>query len=388
MIPALHDELTAIRRDLHAHPELGMEEVRTAGLVATHLRDWGLDVTEGVGNTGVVGTLRGRREGGRSIGIRADMDALALQERTGLPHQSTVDGRMHACGHDGHTTVLLGAAKVLAEDPDFAGTVHFVFQPAEEGRGGARAMLADGLFDRFPCDAVYGLHSAPFLPAGMIAVGTGPLMAAAGEFSVTFFGNGGHGGLAPHAVADLSIVQAHYVLALQTIVGRNVPAAETAVISVGYVQAGNPSAPNVMPDRLVVGGTLRSFTPETTAVLEKRIPELAHGLAALHNCTAEVDVKWIAAPVINPVDQAGHLVRAATAAVGERHVLDSAKPLMASEDFSFLMEATPGAFAFLGTAGAAGAASPMVHTPLYDFNDDAIPTGVALWQNLVRQQLA
>ena len=211
-----HPELTAIRRDIHAHPEMGLEEVRTAALVAAKLREWGIEVTEGVGKTGVVGTIRGQAPGQRAIGLRADMDALAIHEQTGLPYASQNEGTMHACGHDGHTTMLLGAARYLAENRDFGGTVHLIFQPAEEGRGGAKAMLDDGLFDRFPCDAVYGLHNGPGMEQDKFVTCTGPMLAASGRFGVTFRGTGGHGGSSPHLATDVTMVQAHFVLALQS----------------------------------------------------------------------------------------------------------------------------------------------------------------------------
>src|SRR4051794_39958231 len=252
-------ELTEFRQDLHAHPELGFQETRTAARVAAALRACGVHVTEGVGGTGVVGTIHGSGSGAASIGLRADMDALSLVEETGLPYASRTPGLMHGCGHDGHTTVLLGAARRLAADRDFAGSVHVIFQPAEEGLGGASAMLDDGLFERFACDAVYALHTGPGLPVGTIATGTGALMAAGGTFDVTFTGTGGHGGQGAHLTADLMVAQATYVMALQTIVSRSVPALETAVVSVGYVNAGSPDAPNVLPAELSLGGTLRCF---------------------------------------------------------------------------------------------------------------------------------
>src|SRR5918997_4608780 len=261
--PTLLEELTEFRRDLHAHPELGFEETRTAARVAAALRAAGVEVTEGIGGTGVVGTIRGTTSGGGSIGLRADMDALSLEEETGLPYASRTPGLMHGCGHDGHTTVLLGAARRLAAGRDFEGSVHVIFQPAEEGLGGAAAMLDDGLFERFPCDAVYSLHTGPGLPVGTIATGTGAIMAAGGTFDVTFTGTGGHGGQGAHLTSDLMVAQATYIMALQTIVSRNVPALETAVVSVGYVNAGSPDAPNVLPAELSLGGTLRCFSKES-----------------------------------------------------------------------------------------------------------------------------
>src|SRR5918995_5049051 len=279
-------QLTEFRRDLHSHPELGFQETRTAERVAAALRASGIDVTEGVGGTGLVGTIRGVRSGDRSIGLRADMDALSLVEETGLPYASRTPGLMHGCGHDGHTTVLLGAARRLAAERDFEGSVHVIFQPAEEGLGGASAMLDDGLFERFPCDAVYALHTAPGLPVGTIATGTGPIMAGGGTFDVIFTGIGGHGGQRGRLTPDLMGGEAPYVMALQTIVSRNVPALETAVVSVGYVNGGRPDAPNVMPAELSLGGTLRCFSKQSQELVARRIHELADTIAAAYGCNA------------------------------------------------------------------------------------------------------
>jgi hippurate hydrolase len=386
-IAAYHPELTELRRDLHAHPELGGQETRTAQLIAATLRGWDVDVTEGVGGTGVVGTIRGRRSGRRAIALRADMDALPLDEQTGVSYASTHTGVMHACGHDGHMAVLLGAARYLAEDPDFSGTVRLIFQPAEEGRGGAESMLADGLFDRFSCDAVYGLHTGPGFPVGTLATADGPLMAGAGRFKVDFHGPGGHGGMSPHLTSDLTIAAAHYILALQSVVGRNVPPGETAVLSVGFLLAGTTEAFNIMPAELTVGGTMRCYSRETQALLGRRVTELAHGLAAAFGCSADVAVRWINPPLINPTDQAALVIRAARAAVGDQRVLPDMSPVAASEDFAHLLEARPGAFVFLGNGSGPDGRQHAIHTPHYDFNDAAIPAGVAYWVALVGQQL-
>jgi amidohydrolase len=380
-------ETTALRRDLHAHPELGFKEFRTAETVAGVLRASGIEVSEGVGGTGVVATIRGRRGGGGAIGLRADMDALSIQEQTGASYASRTEGVMHACGHDGHTAVLVGAARRLAARPDFAGTVHAIFQPAEEGLGGAPAMLEDGLFERFPCDSVYALHTAPGMPVGTIATASGPLMSAAGLFEVTFSGAGGHGGQGAHLTADLIVAAANYVLALQTVVARDVPALETAVISVGYVNGGSAEAPNVMPATLALGGTMRCFSRDTQELLGRRLEELAQSLAAAYRCTAAVQVTWVTPPLINPPDQAEIVVRAAAAAVGENNVHRTMPPVTGGEDFAFLMEARPGALVFLGNDPAGGGAVHNVHTPHYDFNDDAISVGVAYWTSLVKQVL-
>jgi hippurate hydrolase len=382
-----HAELTAIRRDIHAHPEMGMEEVRTAALVATKLREWGVEVTEGVGKTGVVGTVRGKRPGQRAIGLRADMDALAIPEATGLPYASQNPGVMHACGHDGHTTMLLGAARYLAEHRDFAGTVHLIFQPAEEGRGGARAMLADGLFERFPCDAVYGLHNKPNLPAGRFATRTGPALAAADRWSVTFRGTGGHGGSTPHLATDVTVAQAHFVLGLQTIIGRNVPAVEAAVLSVGAIAGGSFDSPNVMPAELRLSGTARSYSPAVRDLLERRIRELATTLAQAHGCSAEVEYRRGVPALVNHAEQTAVAVAAAAALVGEAAVDANAPPVTGGEDFAFMLEAKPGSFMFIGAGAGPEGRSPELHTPQFDFNDDIIPLGVAYWISLVDQEL-
>ena len=380
-------ELTEFRRDLHAHPELGFQETRTAARVAAALRAWGVDVTEGIGGTGLVGTIRGAGSGAGSIGLRADMDALSLVEETGLPYASRTPGLMHGCGHDGHTTVLLGAARRLAADRDFAGSVHVIFQPAEEGLGGASAMLEDGLFERFPCDAVYALHTAPGVPVGVIVTGTGPVMAAGGTFDVTFTGTGGHGGQGAHLTPDLTVAQATYVMALQTIVSRNVPALETAVVSVGYINGGRPDAPNVMPAELSLGGTLRCFSKEALDLLTRRIHELADTIAAAYGCSATARVTWITTPLVNAPDQVDIVARAARSVLGGENVITDMAPITGGEDFAFMLEATPGAIAFLGNGTAPDGTIHNVHTPHYDFNDEAIGAGVAFWARLVRQQL-
>jgi len=384
---SLHAELTGLRRDLHAHPELGFREVRTAEVVAGSLRRWGVEVTEGVGGTGVVGTIRGARPGDRAIGIRADMDALSMTEQSQLSYASKSPGVMHACGHDGHTAVLLGAARHLVEDPDFAGTVHLIFQPAEEGLGGAPAMIADGLFERFPCDAVYAMHTAPGLPVSTIATSAGPLMAAAGTFEVTFTGPGGHGGQGAHLTVDLIVVQATYVMALQTIVARNVPAEESAVITVGHVSGGSAHAPNVMPAEVSLTGTMRCFSEDIQALLSQRIEQLAESTAAAYGAIGTARVTWITPPLINPPEQTEIVIAAAAAAVGREQVITDLPPITGGEDFAYMMQAKPGAFVFLGNGTAEDGRVQNVHTPTYDFNDDAIPAGVTFWARLVESQL-
>ena len=386
-VAAWADELTALRRDIHAHPELGMEEHRTAALVAAKLRAWGVEVTEGVGRLGVVGTIRGTRPGQRAIGLRADMDALQITETTGLPWASTRPGVMHACGHDGHTAMLLGAARWLSRHRDFAGTVHLIFQPAEEGRGGARAMLADGLFDRFPCDAVYGLHNKPTIPAGSFATRKGPVLAAADRFCVTFRGTGGHGGSTPYLATDVTVVQAHFVLALQTIIGRNVPALEAAVLSVGSIQGGSPLSSNVMPAELVVTGTARSYSARVRDLLEQRIGELAKGLALCHGCTAEVEYSRGVPATVNHDEETELALAVAGGLVGKDRVDGAMAPVTGAEDFALMLEARPGNFMFIGSGAGPEGTSPNLHTPQFDFNDTIIPLGVAYWVGLVEREL-
>jgi hippurate hydrolase len=386
-VQAWQPELAAIRRDIHAHPELGMEEHRTSALVARYLEGLGIEVATGIGKLGVVATIKGRLPGQRVIGLRADMDALPIEERTGKPWASTTPGLMHACGHDGHTTMLLGAAKYLAANRDFAGTVHLIFQPAEEGRGGAKAMLEDGLFDRFPCDAIYGLHNKPTIPAGRFAIRKGPALAAADSFTVVFHGTGGHGGSAPHLATDVTVVQAHFVLALQTIIGRNVPAVESAVLSVGAIAGGSLKASNVMPATVTVTGTSRSYTPAVRDLLERRIAELAQGLAAMHGCTADVTYRRGVPPTVNHPEQTEVAMAAAAELVGEGLLDRNMTPVMGAEDFGLMLEKRPGAFMFLGGGTGPDGVSPNVHTPLFDFNDDIIPMGVAYWASVVAQEL-
>ena len=377
------DELTAIRRDIHAHPEMGMEEVRTSALVAAKLRAWGVEVTEGVGRTGVVATIKGRLPGQRAIGLRADMDALAIPEETGAAYASTNAGVMHACGHDGHTTMLLGAAKVLAQHRDFAGTVHLIFQPAEEGRGGALAMLADGLLERFPCDALFGMHCSPGMPVGQFGIRKGVAMAGGCMFHVTFTGKGGHGGATPHLSVDLSIVQAHFVLGLQTIVGRNISAFDPAVISVGYIGGGDRESANVMPAKMTVSGTARHYKDTTKEIIERRITELAEGLAKMHGTGVEVEFVWVAEPLENADEPTDMAIAAAAAIVGAEAVNPNMPQTGGGEDFAYMLRQKQGAFIRIGN----GEGSSGVHTPKFDFNDAAIPYGVAYWVELVKQEL-
>ena len=371
-------ELTAIRRDIHAHPELGFAEHRTAALVAGKLREWGLEVHEGIGGTGVVGVLR-RGNGQASIGLRCDMDALPMQEATGLPHASANAGRMHGCGHDGHTTMLLGAAQYLARSGDFAGCVNFIFQPAEEGRGGAMAMLKDGLFARFPCDSVHGMHNKPGLPVGQFAIRSGPAMAGCAFFDLVITGKGSHGAR-PEASVDPVVVAAHLTAALQTVVARNVAPTDIAVLSVTRIVAGD--AYNVIPQTATLSGTARAFRRETMGLIEASMRRLATGIGAGFGATAALDFRFLFAPVVNQPAETTAMADAAAAVAGEAAVERHDALNNVSEDFSDLMEQVPGAMIHIGNG-----ASADLHQPTYDFDDEAIPYGVALWATLVERKL-
>ncbi|RYH11302.1 amidohydrolase [Tropicimonas sp. IMCC6043] len=373
--------LADIRRDLHAHPELGFEETRTAGIVAAFLRDIGLEVTEGIGGTGVVGALRGG--GTRSVGLRADMDALAMPE-TGTPTwASTIPGTMHACGHDGHTAMLLGAAAALAADPPM-GNVFFIFQPAEEGRGGARAMVEAGLFDRFPCDMVFGLHNMPGLAVDEMAVVAGPQLASSDSWRVTLRGVGTHGAK-PHLGRDPVTVAGHFLAALQSIPGRVVDPLQPAVVSACSLAAGDPKALNVIPDFVEIGGTARAYTPEVRDQLETEIGRLAHGIAQAMGVEAEYTFIRRIPPVVNdPATTAVAL--AAAKAVSRGGVREDFPPSTAGDDFAFFGQEVPGAYVWLGNGPARDGA--LHHNTGYDFNDNAIATGVAFWAEVARRALS
>jgi amidohydrolase len=372
------DELAAIRRDIHAHPELGLEEYRTADLVAEKLQEWGIEVHRGVGKTGVVGVLR-NGNGQGAIGLRADMDALPMQEATGLAHASQIPGRMHACGHDGHTTVLLGAAKYLAETRGFNGTVNFIFQPAEEGRGGADAMLKDGLFQRFPCDAVYGLHNRPGIPVGQFATSPGVRFAGAAFFDVTITGKGGHGAR-PQETIDPLIAACHIAAALQSIVSRNISAQDSAVVSITRIHAGD--AHNVIPHDATLGGTVRTMKADVMAAVERHMKQLAVSIAEGFGAQAVVDFRNLFEPVVNDPNEVVLYADAAALVAGEANVERNAPPAMGSEDFGAMMQQVPGAHILFGNGDTAG-----VHNQLYDFNDEAIPYGVALLAAITEKKL-
>jgi amidohydrolase len=374
-IEAFTDELVAIRRDLHAHPEIGFEEVRTSGIVAEKLAAWGIEVHRGIGGTGVVGILEGTGGPGRRIGLRADMDALPMDEITNLPWRSTIPGRMHACGHDGHTTMLLGAARYLAENRGFAGTAIFVFQPAEEGLGGARAMLADNLFERFPCDEIYGLHNAPNLDPGQIAVFPGPAMAGADFFDIRITGKGSHGAM-PHVGRDPVIVAISLAAALQTIVSRNADPREAAVLSITQIHAG--SAYNVIPEEAVLAGTVRTFSPDIAKLIRERMREICAGMAATFGVQVDIDIRGIFDVLVNHPEQAVATAAVAAEIVGAGNVLTEPKPVMGSEDFADMLRVVPGAYAWVGHAG-----SVPVHNPAFVLDDGILPIGASLLARLV-----
>ncbi len=379
-IDAFKDELTAIRRDLHAHPEIGFEEVRTSGIVAEKLAAWGIEVHRGIGTTGVVGVLEGTGGPGRRIGLRADMDALPIQEITNLPWRSTVAGKMHACGHDGHTTMLLGAARYLAENRGFKGTAIFVFQPAEEGLGGARRMIAEKLFERFPCDEIYGLHNAPQLAPGQISVFPGPAMAGADFFDIKITGKGSHGAM-PQMGRDPIVVAMSLAAALQTIVSRNADPREAAVLSITQVHAG--SAYNVIPEEAVLAGTIRTFSEETGELVRSRMREIAAGTAATFGVTIEVDIRNIFNVLVNHDAPAQAVAQVAGEIVGAQNVLTEPKAMMGSEDFADMLRVVPGAYAWVGHAG-----DVPVHNPAYVLDDGILPVGASLLARLVETRAA
>ncbi len=379
-------DLTAIRRDIHRHPETAFEEVRTARIVAEKLESWGLKVHRGLATTGVVGTLKGDKPGQKAIGLRADMDALHLQEKNAFDYASSIPNKMHACGHDGHTTMLLGAAKRLAAAPDFAGTVHFIFQPAEEGLGGAKVMIEEGLFEKFPCDVVYGMHNMPGFPVGHFAIRPGAMLASSDSWEVTFKGTGGHGAM-PDRGTDPTFVAAQFIVAVQGIVGRNVPSSQAAVLSVGHIAAGTYGSPNVIPSEVLIRGTARSFSPDVRKLLERRLAEVADGIAKAGGCQAESKYFRRYPALINAKEQTSVAVEAAAMTVGRENVNPNVTPIAGAEDFAFMLESKPGAYIMIGNGGAGEGGCQNVHSPLYDFNDEILTTGAAYWMNLVQLEL-
>ncbi len=376
-IADLHDEITEWRRDLHANPELQYDVHRTAGVVAKKLREFGADeVVEGIGRTGVVGVIRGRDTGsGRVIGMRADMDALPIHEATGLPHASTVPGRMHACGHDGHTAMLLGAAKYLAETRNFDGTAVVIFQPAEEGGAGGHEMVKDGMMDRFGIQQVFGMHNFPGIPVGEFAIRAGSVMASTDQFTIDIEGKGGHAAK-PHDCIDTTLVAAQLMQALQSVVARNVDPVESAVLSITSLHTGG-DAFNVIPQTVHMKGTVRALKPEIRELVEQRLRTVIDGIAAAFGATVKLDFQRGYPVTVNHDAETAFAADVAEAVAGAGRVERDLAPLLGGEDFSYMLEARPGAFIFLGNGD-----TQMVHHPEYDFSDEAIPYGVSYWAKL------
>ena len=384
--------IAAVRRDIHAHPELCFEEVRTADVVAQKFTEWGIPIHRGLGKTGVVGIVKGRDGGanGRAIGLRADMDALPMQEFNTFAHASVHKGKMHACGHDGHVAMLLAAAQHFAKHRNFDGTVYLIFQPAEEGGGGARVMIEDGLFEQFPMEAVYGMHNWPGMPVGTFAVSPGPVMASTSEFKITLRGKGGHAAL-PHTGIDPVPIACGMVQTFQTIISRNKKPVDAGVISVTMIHAGE--ATNVVPDSVELQGTVRTFTVEVLDLIEKRMRQIAEHTCAAHDATCEFEFVRNYPPTINSPAEAEFARKVMAGIVGEERVLPQ-EPTMGAEDFAYMLQAKPGAYCFIANGDGAhremghGGGPCMLHNPSYDFNDDLIPLGATYWVKLAEEWLA
>ena len=386
-----HAELTAIRRDLHAHPELSYEEFRTSDVVAAKLTEWGIEVHRGMGGTGVVGVIRGKGNSTRAVGLRADMDALPMQEVNTFAHASTIPGKMHGCGHDGHTTMLLGAARYLAESRDFDGIVYVIFQPAEEGGAGAKRMVDDGLFDTFPMDAVFGMHNWPGMPVGQFGLTDGPIMASANEFKITLTGKGSHAGM-PHLGADPVMAVVQLAQSMQTIVTRNRNPVDAAVLSITQIHTG--SADNVVPNDAVMRGTVRTFTLETLDLIERRMREISEHTAAAMGCTVDFQFDRNYPPTINHPKEAAFSAEVLRDIVGSQNVNAGVDPTMGAEDFAFMLLSKPGSYIWLGAGlgehrdAGHGMGPCMLHNGSYDFNDEVLPLGATYWVELARKWLA
>ncbi|CAH1665138.1 M20 aminoacylase family protein [Chelatococcus asaccharovorans] len=381
-IAGFADEIVALRHDLHQHPEIGFEEVRTSEIVAQKLAEWGIEVYRGYGKTGVVGRLKGRHEGNRVVGLRADMDALPIVEATGLPYASVHHGVFHGCGHDAHTAILLGVARYLAETRDFAGTVQFIFQPAEEGLGGARAMLADGLFRDFPVDEIYGLHNAPgtYLPPGHLRVSPGVSMAAADFFDITLRGKGAHAAH-PDTAHDPIPAVAELIQALQTIVSRNVRATDPVVLSITRVHGG--TAYNVIPETVSIAGTVRAFSDPIREVVRERIRAISHHVAAAHGAVAEVEIRDVFSVLTNDPDSVNHVAVVARQVLGDSKVVVEKARILGSEDFADFLKHAPGAFFSIGHNGMVP-----LHNPGFILDDGLLPIGASVLSRLVESRLA
>ena len=379
------DEFIAVRRDIHRHPEMGYKEYRTSDLVAEQLEQWGYQVTRGLGGTGVVGQLK-RGSGTKTLGLRADMDALPIEEATGLPYASCHAGIMHACGHDGHTAMLLAAAKHIAQNVQFSGTLNLIFQPAEEGLSGARKMMDDGLFTQFPCDAVFAMHNMPGHPQGHMVLRDGPMMASSDNVTITLEGVGGHGAM-PHHAADPVVAGSAIVLGLQSIVARNVDPQETAVITVGAFNAG--VANNVIPQRATLRLSVRALHRDVRALLEKRIGELVHAQAQSYGVQASIDYQRGYPVLVNHLRETDFARDVAETLVGTERVTRQGKALTGSEDFAFFLEEVPGCYLLIGNGDGSGGGhgACMVHNPGYDFNDQNVAVGSAYWALLTERFL-
>jgi len=384
-IRAYHDELRKLRRDIHAHPELAFQESRTATLVADRLGAWGVEVHKGLAKTGVVAVIPGKRKAsGRAIGLRADMDCLPMHERNTFAHRSQNEGRMHACGHDGHTTMLLGAARYLAETRNFDGTAYLIFQPAEEGGGGGQVMLSEGLFERFPANEIYALHNWPGLPAGQMAVRAGAVMAATDELQISVRGRGGHGAM-PHLAVDPVVAAAHIITALQTVASRTVSPLDSVVVSICSMATSQVGVFNVIPDHVKLVGTVRTFEAATRDLAERRVREIATKTAEAFGCTAEVTYERGYPATVNTAREAEFAARVGRRVFGDDNVITDHEATMGGEDFSYMLQARPGAYVFLGQGGAAGGC--LLHNPNYDFNDEVIPLGAGYLAALVEEAL-
>lgn len=388
VLPAVGEiaaDMVALRHQIHAHPELAFEEFATSDLVANRLTEWGYTVHRGLAGTGVVATLK-RGSGLKRLGLRADMDALPIQESTGLPYASQVPGKMHACGHDGHTAILLAAARAIAQNPGFDGTLNLIFQPAEEGLGGGRRMVEDGLFERFPCDAIFALHNMPGFPAGKFGFKDSSFMASSDSVTVTVTGRGGHGS-APHLAADPIVAAAHIVVALQTIVSRNVDPRDMAVVSVGAIHGGD--APNVIPNSVLMRLTVRAYRPEIRAMLRERITDLVQSQARTLGVQAEVEYHWRYPALVNDEAATAFARQVALDWLGEEGLLPPLQPLTGSEDFSFMLEQCPGSYLIVGNGEGEhhSTGGCMVHNPGYDFNDALLPIAASYWVQLVHRFL-
>ena len=386
VVPGVADiasEMKEWRHDFHANPELAFQEHRTSQLVAERLESWGIKVTRNVAQTGVVGTLEGKLSpGSRSVGLRADMDALPMEEENDFAHRSTVPGRMHGCGHDGHTTMLLGAAKYLAESRDFAGTVHFIFQPAEEEFGGGMYMVEEGLFERFPCDAIFGMHNWPLMKAGEVSVRTGPIMASADEFNIKIFGKGGHAAM-PHLTVDPIAIGATTITALQNVVSRKNDPLKPGVLSVTTFHAG--SAHNVIPDMAELQGTIRTLDEETRTDMVDTLKRMTRQVVEGMGGTCEIELIPGYPVTANDSEESEFVASVASSVVGAENVYRNVAPTMGAEDFSYMLQKVPGCYLWLGQGQTDD--DPMVHHPLYDFNDDVAPLGSSLLVRIVEEYL-